>query len=163
MMKTSRQHHDLSINDPAWDFLAEFPLNELLVDMDLRDSAEAGLLYQTVKGLGVRVELLDIIEGKLTVFAARAVAQLNQRRFKASTFVRLFCQKQAIADENLPKPAIQFKPEAGPNPSRIIIRSAPEINGGWGYFLVERGGSSQPETMAATNNWIDLYLYKEGK
>ncbi len=162
-MNTSRQYNDLSINGPAWDFLAEFPLNELLIDMDLRNSAEAGLLFQTVKGLGVRAELLDIIEGKLTVFASRAVAQLNQRRFKALTIVRLFCQKQAIADENLQKPAIRFKPEPGPNPSQVIHCSAPEINGGWGYFLVERGGSSQPESMPGTNNWIDLYLYKEGK
>ncbi len=68
-MNTSRHHHDSSITDSTWDFLAEFPLNELLIDMDIRDSAEAGSLYQAVKGMGVRAELLDIIEGKLTVFA----------------------------------------------------------------------------------------------
>ncbi len=162
MMKTVKQHHDPSINGPAWDFLAEFPLNELLIDMDLRDSAEAGLLYQTVKGLGVRAELLDIIEKKLTVFASRAVAQLNLRRFEASTFVRLFCQKNA-EDEKIKKPAVEIKPEPGLNPSQIIHRSASEVNGGWGYFLVERGGSLLPETTDGTNNWIDLYLYKEGK
>ncbi len=161
-MKMSIDHQEPRINAPVWDFLAEYPLNDLLVDMDVRDSTEAGLLFQTIKGLGIGLELLDLIERKLIVFASEAIVQLNQRRFEAPTYVRLFCNRYSLADINSIQSSDQHKLPQIIKSNQIIQCSEPEINRGWGYFLVERGVGSQSASSGTTCNWIELYFYKEG-
>ncbi len=84
-MLITNGNDSLKFNKKAWEFLAEYPLIELLVDMDLREKPEAGLLFQKVKGLGIKLEMLKIIERKLIEFTTEALAQLNQRRFEAPT------------------------------------------------------------------------------
>ena len=161
-MKTSVDNQDPRFINPEWDFLAEYPLNELLVDLDLRDTAEAGILFQAFLSLGIQSELLDIIERKLIGFVAEGPAQLNQRRFEAPTFVRLFFQRQTVAGLPTLRASSQGGVKHTTKSSNIIDHPGPETNGGWGYFLVERGADSKPGASQGTKNWVDLYIYKEG-
>jgi hypothetical protein len=162
-MKTSNDTQNPRLNDPVWDLLGEFPLNELLVDMDLRDKPESGLLFQAIRDLGVRSVLLDIIEKKLIVFATEAQAQLSQRRLEAPIYVRLFCHIKPKEDDNSTKSSSRHKAAQTSESRQLIHRYEPDVNGGWGYFLVERGAGSQVGSSASNCNWIDLYLYKEGE
>ncbi len=161
-MRSNYKEQYSRFNEPAWNFLAKYPLRELLVDMDLRNKCEDGLLYRTVRDLGIRPELLDIIERKLIWFATEAPARLNQRRFESPTYIRIFCQNRTVEDIKIVNSASRDKAERNIESAQIIHHSDPELNGGWGYFLVERGGSIPPDSSVSNCNWIELYLYKEG-
>ena len=162
-MVTSKEENEPKFSNSGWEYLAEYPLKELLVDMDLRDTPEVGLLFMKVKDLGIKPEILDIIERKLIGFTAESPAQLNQRRFEAPTYVRLFYKRNTADDSNPVDASNRHKSRQTLKSTQIIDHSEPEINGGWGYFLVERGVSSEIGVSLAPLNWIDLYLYKEGE
>ncbi len=162
-MRTANDKNDPKSNGPIWEYLAEYPLNELLVDMDLRDKPEEGLLVRSIRELGIQLELVDVIERKLIGFASQALMQLNQRRFEAPTYVRLYCQKETPDDSNPVNMLDRHKSRQTLESAQIIDRRKPKINGGWGYFLVERGVSSKTGTSATLLNWVDLYLYQEGE
>ena len=162
MMKMSRHHHDPSVNGPTWDFLAEIPLNELLTDMDLRDDFESGLLFVATRALDIPRELLDPIEMKLMGFASEAPAMQNLRRFGAPTHVRIFSQGNSLRNMSSGNSSRQNETRELMSSSHIIHHFEPKNGGGWGYFMVERGGCSQLASPGTTRNWIDLYLYREG-
>lgn len=161
-MQTTNDSLKSKTTDPEWCFLGEFPLNELMVEMDNRDRTYSGLLFQTIRDMGLHPELLSKIECKVIGFVKEAVAQLNKRRSEKPTFIRLFCQKKTIEDVNSTKPSSQFSVELTPEASQIIRQSDVGINGGWGYFLIERTGDSLVETEERFNYFVDLFLYKEG-
>ncbi len=152
-----------SSTDSDWEFLGEYSLSEFLVDMDMRDRAELGLLFQAVKALAIKPELVDIIENKLAMFASQAPGKLDQRRFDAPTFVRIFCHKDNRREEISVEPSNDTATRRAIPSTQIIDRSDPDIKGGWGYFLIERGGGFAPNSIVNTYNLIDLYLYKEGE
>lgn len=160
-MKTAPETQNSLFSSPEWDIIGEFPLLELLVDMDVRDEPQAGLLYKATQVLGLRPELLDILERKLIEFATQAPAQLNQRRFNAPTFIRIFFERNAIGDSN--KPSSPSVPMQSNNSVRMLHHFGPEIIEGWGYFMVERGVSSLECSSAIMRNWVELFLYKEGE
>ncbi len=133
-MEITNANQNLTSDDPAWCFLAEFSLSEFLSDFDRRDALTAGVLYQTVQKLGMPPERLKNIEMTLAGFATEALEYFKQAGLEIPNRepgrVRVFCQKKVI------------------------------INGGWGYFLIEKGSSSSTE---CARDCIDLYLYEEGE
>ncbi len=149
-------------NDHEWHFLAKFPLNELLVDMDMRDNPESGLLFQAIRNLGIKPALVDIIEAKLAGFAAQAPAKMIQRRFESPTIVRIFCRENTEEVESVKKSASTNSPGVKTANKLVIHQSDPPEKSGWGYFLVERDGLFQPASVGGGLNRIDLFLYKEG-
>jgi hypothetical protein len=53
--------------------------------------------------------------------------------------------------------------EQSEEPATIIHHPKTEMNGGWGYFLIERSGGFVPHSSVVIKNLVDLYLYKEGE
>ncbi len=149
-------------NDHEWYFLAKFPLNELLVDMDMRDKPESGLLFQAIRNLSIQPELIDIIETKLAGFAAQAPAKMIQRRFESPTVVRIFYRGNMEMAENVNTSASTCAGGLETASQRVIHQPDPGTKSGWGYFLVERDGLVQPAIVGRGLNRIDLFLYKEG-
>ncbi len=162
-MHTANEKERAGFCDPEWYFLGEFPLNELMAEVECWNLPMAGALVQATQDLDIETQLLINIERKLVGFAKDMMARLNQRRPQPMATIRLFCQKKTIGDVPSRKNSNQYSAEQIIKSARIIHQSNPEINGGWGYFLIERGGRCLPGSSASVNNWVDLYLYKEGE
>ena len=161
-MQTTNDNPNSRITDPEWRFLGEYPLNELMVEMDNRDRTNTSLLFQTIRAMGIHPELLSNIESKLMRFVKEGGAQLNKGRYQAPAFIRLFCQKKTEEDVNSAKSSSQFNAELTIEPNQIIHQPDAGINGGWGCFLIKRGGNDSEDASPSSHYFIDLYLYREG-
>ncbi len=162
-MQTSNDFNNSILNDPEWNFLGEYTLSELIADVDIQSEFTARSVRQTIEGLGIPPECLNNIERILTRFARKAMTDLDQGRSENPVTIRTFCQKKTVEHVNSPKKSSQFTAQHRLEPIKIFHHSDTEINGGWGYFLVDRRGGFAPNSTVSTSNLVDLYLYKEGE
>jgi len=162
-MQNPKDNQNSRPNDPVWHLLAEYPLSEFILDQDTGDEPTAGLLFQTMRELGIPPEYLENIEMTLTGFAKEAMAHFNQDRLDSPVYIRVFCQKKTIAEVNSVRTSSHLNAEPTTEPTQINRHSDTKMNGGWGYFLIERGGVFTPGSSVSTYNLIDLHLYKEGE
>jgi len=162
LMQTTNDNPNSRTTDPEWRFLGEYPLNELLVKMDDRDKTNTSLLFQTIRAVGLHPELISNIESKLMRFVKEGGTQLDNGRYQAPAFIRLFCQKKTMEEINSAKSSSQCNAELIIEPSQIIHQSDAGVNGGWGCFLIKRGGNDDENASPSSHYFIDLYLYREG-
>lgn len=153
-----------SPDDPDWSFLAEFSLNEFLLDRERRDEPAIGLLFQAVRELGVLPEWLKNIETALAEFSQEALVHLNQGGRELPARVRVFCRRNTLSNihsecEN----SGLFHAAQSIEQTQTTPDFDSKRNGGWGYFLIERGESVSAALSANSESSIDLYLYREGK
>jgi len=161
-MERSNDNLNSRTTDPEWSFLGEYPLNELMVEMDNRDRTNTSTLFQSIRAMGIHPELLSNIASKLMGFVKEAVAQLNKGSYQAPAFIRLFCQKKTMEDINSAKSSNQFNAELTIEPNQIIHQPDAGITGGWGCFLIKRGGNDSEDASPSSHYFVDLYLYREG-
>ncbi len=152
---------DARLNDPQWSFLAEYPLTKLMVDMGSPGETESEVLARITGELGIGAELFSHIERKIIELTMEAMAQFDQGRYAAPT-IRLFCQRKAIEEINLQKSACPHLKGDNPGTPPAIEQPDHATNGGWGYFVVERGGRTTDNGRGRECFWIDLFLYREG-
>ena len=162
-MQISNENQNTRFNDPVWYFLAEYPLSELIVAMNTRGELTSKFVHQTFRDLGIPPEHINSIEKTLLGFVKDAMVHLDQERSDLPVYIRLFCHKKTVDDVISLESSSQLNAGQTIETPHIIHHSNPEINGGWGYFLVERGGCFQPGSSMNACNWVDLYLYKEGE
>jgi hypothetical protein len=162
-MQTTTNNANSRTTIPEWYFLGEYPLNELMIEMDNRDKPNTSRLEQTIRDMGIHPEFLSSIESKLIRFAKEAVAHLKQGSSEPPVYIRLFYQKKMIEGGNSTKSSSQFTAKHTSESSHIIHQSDTKTIGGWGYFLIQRGGDFPIGSSVSSCNWIDLYFYKEGE
>jgi len=163
-MQTSNTNQNFRPDDPVWVLLAELSLRDFLSNHDRREESMAGYLFQTVQDLGMSPECMESIAKTLTGFAKEAFAHHKQGRPEFPGRIRIFCQKKIIDDANPGRSTSRsYHAEKVKEHAQIILDSGMKMNGGWGYFLIERGGNVSTESSASSWNSVDLYLYKEGK
>lgn len=151
------------LNDPEWFFLGEYTLGELIADTNYQSEFAAGSDGHIIGGLGIPAECYNNIQRTLTRFAQDEMAALEQGRSELPVYVRAFCPKKIVEDVNSHKFSSQFIAQQQLKPMNIFHHSDADINGGWGFFLVDRIGSSTPNSTSSTYQLVDLYLYKEGE
>jgi len=140
-MQTAIDTHEFKNDDPTWDFIAEYSITELIGDEDIEADLKAASLFQTLHELGLPPECLKKLEGTITVTAREARRHLLRGRPNLSVHIRLFCQRT---------------PEDG------LPHLKKQTNGGWGYYIIEKGGDF-PSTIGYKYHRVaELYLYKEG-
>ncbi len=163
-MQISSANPSSRLNDPAWYFLAEILLSEFLPDHDRRDERTAGLLFQTVRELGIPPECVENIETALLEFAEGAPVHFKQGGLESRGQIRIFCQKKMIRNASSERPTlIPDCAEQALEHARRIFDFGAQMNGGWGYFLIKRGGNVSTGSSVSSWNSVDLYLYKEGE
>lgn len=162
IMKTTIDNPYSKTTDPEWRFLGEYPLNELMKEMDNQEWTNTSLLFRTISAMGIHPELLSNIESELMRFVKEGGAQLNKGRYQAPAYVRLFCQKKTMEGINSAKSSSQLNAELTSIPNQIIHQTDAGINGGWGCFLIKRGGNDSEDASPSSNYFVDLYLYREG-
>lgn len=100
------------------------------------DGLAAGSFCQTLRELGIPPEWVENIELTLTRFARQALAQFEPERLGMPERLRVFCQKKMLDEK---------------------------MNGGWGFFLLERTDGSPESPSASSQSCVDLYIYREGE
>ena len=161
MISASCNNQNSNPNDPEWHFLGEYPLKGLEVKVEIRDEPNDGMLFKTIRDLGIGAELIDSIERKLIGYISGAITLHNEGRIETTATIRLFCQKETVEDGDLLKSSSQLMENQATKNSYKIRQSDPAANGGWGYFLVKRGGDPNPASSVNTDIRIDLFLYQE--
>ncbi len=147
-------------DDPAWYFLGELSLSEILA-YPRRDELTDGLWVQTVRELSMPLECVENIKRTLTGFARNDWVHAKQGKLDMPGRIRLFCQQKILNDANSAKPPM-YTETAGEHIKMSHLSSA-KLNGGWGFFVIEKGGKLLTGSSAPSWYSIDLYLYREGE
>jgi hypothetical protein len=132
----TKAHQILKTYGPEWSFLTEFPLSQFMQDRNGNEEPIDPFLFQAMRGLELTPDWIKNINMTLGRFANGELADIKQGKVEPSGSIRLFCQKKMINRE---------------------------LNGGWGYFLIERTGDSSASPSSSQSHFIDLYLYIEGE
>jgi len=162
-VQTSNGRQHIRSNHLEWYLLAEYALSEMMPDNGKRDELTAGFLYRPFRALGIPPECIESIEMTLTGFANEALVPFKQGRPEQPGSIRVFCPKKIIADADSAKTLVPYYAEPGMEQAPAIPYPGTNMNGGWGYFLIERGGNLSADSSVSSWNSIDLYLYKEGE
>ncbi len=162
-MPNSKDDPNTKSNDPGWDFMSEYSLGKFMLDVDSRGKTRFRLLFHLVQDLGIPLECLKRIERTLTAFAKEALVCSNQGKNALAVYLHLLYQKKRPADVSSTETSKNFNAERSSEFAQIIQNSDLEMNAGWGYFLIERGGKFTAGSSTAPHHWIDLFLYKEGE
>lgn len=161
-MQTSNANQNFRSDDPVWVLVAESSLRDFLSDYDRREEPTAGYLFQTLRELGLSPESIESITGMLAGFTKEALTRTKQGKLEFAGTIRIFCQKKILDDANSAKTSRPSHTEQGKKQKATFADSNANTIGGWGYFMIERGGDLPPDASAIPHNNIDLYLYKEG-
>jgi len=108
------------------------------LDEDLETMLSSGLVIQTMKELGLPPECL-----KRIIRTIRETSRnILQRVPNALVHIRLFCQRNTAA---------------------FLSRPEKRMEGGWGFFVVQRGRDHPSVIRNEPYPIIELYIYREGK
>jgi len=160
---TSNINENGRSNDSVWQFLAEYSLSEFLSDHGKGDELTTGLLFQPFRELGVPPDWIGNIEMTLTEYAKQALAHFKQGKVELPGRIRVYCQNKIIEYANSAR--ADSRPchaEQSVGHLQMVYQSTAKM-GGWGYFLIERGGNVLVDSPEGSWKTINLYLYKEGE
>ena len=135
-MLSSNANQEARAKDSGWYLLGEYPLSTFLPGPEKGEEITAGLLCQTMRDLGLPLEYLENIDRTLAGFAKEALVHFRQARVELPGRIRILCQRKMIHEE---------------------------VNGGWGYFVIERRCYVSADSLVNSPDLVDLYLYKEGE
>lgn len=160
-MHTPNDCQNSRFTDPEWYFFAQYPLNKLFVDLDIRAQSEARFLFRTIRDLGVHPEIFTNIQRKIIAIADERMKQTGHEGYQNPAYIRLFFHKKVIEGINSRKSSQRIKAIHIIKSSQITLNSNPGMNGGWGYFVVQRPGGSLPGAPMNANYYVDIFLYRE--
>ncbi len=140
-MQTAIDPHEFKNDDPTWDFITEYPMTELIVDEDIEAELKIGSLSQTMQESGLPMECLQKLGEAIRGTAREASRHLLRGRPNLPVHIRLFCQRM---------------------PGDGLPHSNKQTNGGWGYYIIEKGGDFPSTIGYKYHRVLELYLYKEG-
>jgi hypothetical protein len=161
-MKRTKTQHNSGFDSPEWYFLTEYALDEVVTHMDHAAAVQPGLLRKIFNDMGVPPELVINIERYLTGFMKR-VNVPGREGENIISGIRVYCHKKAMDELPIMRPDSSDAGRETYQPERGILGSSNACQGSWGYFLVERAGYLQCTNNFSQANFIDLYLYKEGR
>jgi hypothetical protein len=161
-MQTSNAKENFSSDDPVWVLLAELLFSDFLSDHDRKDGLMAGLMFQMGQELGMPLACVENIAMLVTEFAKESPVDYKQEGSEFPPRIRIFCQKKIIEDANAARATSQLDhTEQAMEHSPMILDFGTKMNGGWGCFLIERGGNVSDASLSS-HYLVDLYLYREG-
>ena len=158
-MQTSDANPNLMTNDPVWYILADFPLGEFLPGHDRNDETMIGTLVHALQELEMPPESIKTIAMTLSGFAKEAQGHFQPGR----GWVRIFGHHKLRNEGRYPKTARLFTAARAIEQIQKISQSSQNLNGGWGFFLIETGGKIPADSSHISWNSVDLYLYNEGE
>lgn len=161
-METSNANQNFGSEDLVWVLLVEPSFSDFLSDHDRKDGPTVGLLFQMVQELGMPLECVENIAMLVTEFAKESPVYYKQEGSEFPPRIRIFCQKKIIDDANAARATSRpDHTEQAMEHSPMILDFGTKMNGGWGCFLIKRGGNVSDASLSS-HYLVDLYLYREG-
>jgi hypothetical protein len=146
--------------DPKWRLLIEFPLAVFLSERSRNHDPAAGLLFQALCKLDISSECVADIERSLVDFAAHIWRHFQGGEHDVPGQVRIFYQRKRIGGHA----ALQPYPLDHRIQNALVVPGLNrKTNGGWGFFLIARGGDVASHGPQNPANLVDVYLYREGE
>ena len=162
-MEISNANQDSGSENPVWVLLAELSLRDFLSEQDREDGSTTEFLLQTVREWGMPLECVENIAVLVTEFAKESRLHSAQEGLEFPASVRIFCQKEIIDEVNAARPTSRAYPaEPALEHSAMISDFGTKMNGGWGCFLIKRGGNVSNDASPRLHHLVDVYLYREG-
>jgi hypothetical protein len=143
----------------VWYLLAESSLVEFTSEIDRGDELKAGL-FQKIQELDIPPQCVEKIDRTLKGFVREALVHLEQPELELPWRIRVFCQKKLI--DGLTSAKISEPCHSGKYGAEMMHHPSTVMDGGWGYFLIERGGDVYADSSLSSYQLVDIYLYKEG-
>jgi hypothetical protein len=164
-MRISNVNQNFTPDNLVWYFLAEFSLSKFLSNPYRGDELTVGLLFQTMQKLDMPLECVENIAMLVTEFAKESPVHCKQEGLEFPARIRIFCQKKIIDAANAARATSRpYHTEQAMEHSPLLLDVGTKMNGGWGCFLIERGGDDSSTGLSVGSlNSVDLYLYKEGE
>jgi hypothetical protein len=150
-------------NASEWHLLGEYVLSEQIIDEEVRGDLTTGSLLQTIQELGLPLACLNNVKETLAdcIKATRGLSVSGKPAFQVH--IRLFYQRRSPEGKTSMQ-GLQAREIKQPiDLTQANDTSHFTTNGGWGYFLIERGVDSVAVSSTHPKDCIDLYLYKEGQ
>jgi hypothetical protein len=145
--------------DPKWRLLIEFPLAAFLSECGRNDDPAAGFIFQALTNLDISSECIADIERSLVDFAAQIWSRFQRDKQDLSGQVRVYCQRSIIGGHAALQP---YPLDQRVQNALVIPGLNRKTNGGWGFFMIARGGEIAPHGPQPPANLVDVYLYREG-
>jgi hypothetical protein len=96
-------------------------------------------------------------------FAKESPVHYKQEGLEFPARIRIFCQKKIIDDANAARATSRpYHTEQAMHHSPMILDFGTKMNGGWGCFLITKGGNVSDDASLSSHHLVDLYLYREG-
>jgi hypothetical protein len=137
-MKMTNDPPELNNHDPVWYSFADYSLGKDALDEDLEAMLASGSVIQTMKESGLPPECLKRIVRTIR----EAARNFLHRVPNAPVHIRLFYQRNTAA---------------------FLSHSEKRREGGWGFFIIQRGGDHPSVIRNEPYPIIELYIYREGK
>ena len=141
-MQANNNHPKNNKDNPAWYFIAEFLLEEVNFDEFLGTELTAGSFYQAMLNRGIPPQYIKQIKGTI----AKTIRGLS-----------------GSFNHNMPDLPIRICVFSNEKTMDRLPHSDGQMNGGWGYYMIERGGDFQNPACQEHLRVMELYLYKEGE
>lgn len=161
-MQTSHPKPNTSSNHLFWCFHGEYPLSGVISDQETGDEFWGGLLFQTIRDLGIPLECIHKIESTLSEFVGQTREPIHQGQRASALLIRLYYGKKIIKPGNLAKTTSDPQVKQTKESTRMIQPAVKNCYGGWGFFIIERARGVSTDSAVGSPSSIDIFLYREG-
>ena len=141
-MQEENDTHKLIFEDSTWSSVAEFSPGDNFKDEEEAAVLMVSPLFQTIRRLGLPPEYLKRIEGTVSETASGARRQSHPCLQDLPIRIRLFCTNKTLDR---------------------LYHSGGQVNGGWGYYVIERSRDLPNASCRDLCRVVEIYLYREGE
>lgn len=140
-MQAENGNPEVNRDDPTWHFIADFSLNEVTFAEFMATELTTGSLFQAMREQNIPVECIERIKGTISEIVKGVRSSFRHRLPDLPVRFCLFSNKTAKAR---------------------VRDSGDQMNGGWGYYVIERGRDFLNATCQECPRVVELYIYEEG-
>lgn len=138
MMQTTNDPREFNSRESSWNYLAEYSLSEIVLGEDSEFMLLSGPVFLSMQELGLPPESLKRIARTIK----ETVRHILSKGRNIPVCIRLFHQPKMVAG---------------------LPHSGKQREGGWGFFVIQRGEDPLSGIYGEPFSIIELYIYREGK
>ena len=141
-MQANINHPRNNEDNPEWYFIAEFLLDEDNFGEFLGTELPAFSLFQAMLDRGIPSQSVKRIKGAIAETCRGVRGSFNHTLPDLPVRIYVFSNKKTVDRPH---------------------HSGDQMNGGWGFYMIERGGDFHSPACQEHLRVMELYLFKEGE
>jgi hypothetical protein len=141
-MSTPSDYQENKYDHSGWVLIAQHLLREDSHDEVSGAKSIAGSLFQALRALGFAPEAFEKLEDAITGIIRTTRRQSHHgSKPELPVQIRLFCQRVLLDS---------------------LSNYEKQLLGGWGYYIIERGGDPLGAVCDQYHRIVEFYIYREG-